>query len=46
MYTWYIQISETESEGNDNLQDGLVPTGTRSGIITNSKVHELLKKSA
>ena len=32
MYTWYIQPLETESNGNNKLQEDLVPTCARLGI--------------
>ena len=32
MYTWYIRLFKTESKGNNNLQEDLVPIGARLGI--------------
>ena len=33
-----------ESKGNNNIQEDLVPTGTRLGIITNSKAHGIAEE--
>ena len=32
MYTWYIQMLETESKENNTVPENLVPTSTRLGI--------------
>ena len=32
MYTWYIHLLETESKGNNNLQEDLVPIVARLDI--------------